>query len=131
MKTPTLLPILFTALLALTATAGPITYTYDAAGRLVLVNYGGTTNLYKIYDDAGNLLERSAPGPVMHRTTAGAQTTFAWTELATGFQLVSTPRVRPPVIWTPVAVTPTPSGGFFIATVNRPPGTLFFAIRKP
>ena len=122
---------LVTALLALTASAGPITYTYDAAGRLVLVDYGNGTNLYKIYDPAGNLVERSAPGPVMHRTPAGAQTTFSWTDLAAGFQLVSTPSLRPPITWTPVAVTPVAGGGFLSATVNQPPGTLFFSLRKP
>ena len=131
MKPSTLLPVLLIALLALTASAGTISYTYDAAGRLVLVDYGGNTNLYKLYDNAGNLLQRSAPGPVMNSVSAGVQTTFAWTTLAGGFTLVSTPRLRPPVVWTPVAVTPTVSGSQFVATVNAPSGVLFFAVRKP
>ena len=97
----------------------------------MLFRSGNGTNLYKVYDSAGNLVERSAPGPLMHSARAGAQTTFAWTELAAGFQLVSTPSLRPPVTWTPVVVTPASSGGFVTATVNQPPGTLFFALRKP
>ena len=130
MKPRPLLPSLLTALLALTASAGPITYTYDAAGRLVLVDYGGNTNLYKLYDNAGNLVERSAPGPVIRRTTAGNQTTYAWTELAIGFQLVSTPSLRPPIIYTPVAVTPVVQNGQFIATINAPNRVVFFVLRK-
>lgn len=119
------------ALLCATGYAAPITYTYDAAGRLVLVDYGNGTNLFKVYDAAGNLVERSAPGPLLHQARAGGQTTFAWTSLATGFQLVSTASLRPPITWTPLAVTPALVGNQFVATVNHPPGTAFVILRKP
>jgi len=41
------------------AAASTLNYTYDAAGRLVNVNYGGSTNTVLSYDDNGNLLSQS------------------------------------------------------------------------
>ena len=121
---------LLASLLALTVSAGTITYTYDAAGRLVLVDYGGNTNLYKIYDNAGNVVERSAPGPILHHVTGGTQTQFAWTVLATNFTLVSTPSLRSPIAWTPVAITPGQSGGQFTAILPNPSDKLFYILRR-
>jgi YD repeat-containing protein len=37
-----------------------IVYTYDAAGRLVMVDYGSQTLAYS-YDDAGNLVRSGPP----------------------------------------------------------------------
>jgi YD repeat-containing protein len=37
-----------------------IVYTYDAAGRLVMVDYGSQTLAYS-YDDAGNLVRSGTP----------------------------------------------------------------------
>jgi len=37
-----------------------VTYTYDAAGRLVLAGYGGGKTTAYTYDNAGNLLQRCA-----------------------------------------------------------------------
>lgn len=127
----TLALALLPALLATDAHAGNIAFTYDAAGRLVVADYGGNTNLFHIYDAAGNLTESSAPGPLLAAAKSPTQTTFAWTSLASGWTLVSTTSLRPPVTWTPVAVTPANNGVQFIANVNNPPGAVFFLLRKP
>ena len=42
--------------------AGTITYTYDDAGRLIRVDYGGGVSIIYTYDPAGNLLERQVQG---------------------------------------------------------------------
>ncbi|HLH52276.1 MAG TPA: DUF11 domain-containing protein [Verrucomicrobiae bacterium] len=47
------------ALLVLAATltrASTVTYTYDPAGRMVTLNYGGSTNTVLSYDNNGNLV---------------------------------------------------------------------------
>lgn len=41
------------------ASTSTVSYTYDAAGRLVGVNYGGTSNTAFAYDPNGNLLART------------------------------------------------------------------------
>ncbi|MCX8068993.1 MAG: RHS repeat protein [Thermodesulfovibrionales bacterium] len=40
--------------------AGNITYTYDNAGRLIKVDYGGGKTITYEYDNAGNLIKRTA-----------------------------------------------------------------------
>ena len=50
-----------------TASAAVISYSYDAAGRLTRVNYGGFVNTTYKYDANGNLLSRvnsTAPLPL-------------------------------------------------------------------
>ncbi|MBM3189057.1 MAG: hypothetical protein FJZ90_10090 [Chloroflexi bacterium] len=39
-----------------------VSYTYDAAGRLVQVDYGGGRRVAYTYDQAGNLLRREVLG---------------------------------------------------------------------
>ncbi|MBI2822763.1 MAG: RHS repeat protein [Acidobacteria bacterium] len=46
-------------LFALTLHAGVVTYTYDTAGRLVLVDYGNGTAVRYRYDASGNLLAKN------------------------------------------------------------------------
>ena len=129
--TPSGITLRFLAgLLALTASAGPINYTYDAAGRLVVVDYGGGASLYKIHDPAGNLLERSAPGPLLSATFAPGQIEFSWAALAGDFTLSSTPSLAAPITFTPVPVVPTLSGDRLHVTLTSPPDTAFFLLRK-
>jgi YD repeat-containing protein len=40
------------------AAGGSVTYTYDAAGRLVRADYGGGKSIIYTYDHAGNLTQR-------------------------------------------------------------------------
>ena len=49
--------LLFTT--SLTLAGASITYTYDDAGRLLSVNYGGGQGISYTYDNAGNLLKRT------------------------------------------------------------------------
>jgi YD repeat-containing protein len=120
----------FAALFATTIAAAPINYTYDAAGRLVVVDYGGGTSLYKIYDPAGNLLERSAPGPLLSATFAPGQIEFSWAALAGDFTLSSTPSLAVPITFTPVPIVPVLSGDRLHVTLTSPPDTAFFLLRK-
>ena len=46
-------------LLAAAAFAARVNYTYDAAGRLVRVEYEGGPSIVYVYDSAGNLLSRT------------------------------------------------------------------------
>ncbi len=55
----TLLLLLLCPLLAVSASAGAINYTYDSAGRLVKTDYGGGKSIQYTYDNAGNLLDRT------------------------------------------------------------------------
>ena len=51
--------ILLAVLLCALANASTISYTYDPAGRLVGLNYGGDTNTVLSYDNNGNLVAQS------------------------------------------------------------------------
>ncbi|MCX6622732.1 MAG: RHS repeat protein [Acidobacteria bacterium] len=48
--------------LAVTLAAAKVSYRYDAAGRLSLVDYGDGNAISYTYDKAGNLLKRQATG---------------------------------------------------------------------
>jgi YD repeat-containing protein len=47
-------------LLATALCADTVNYTYDAAGRLAVVDYGNGRTITYVYDSAGNLLSRTA-----------------------------------------------------------------------
>ena len=51
------------------AVAGTVNYSYDAAGRLVKIDYGSGGSITYTYDNAGNLLGRTV---VPAGQTAGA-----------------------------------------------------------
>lgn len=51
--------------------AGPVKYTYDAAGRLTHVDYGNGHSITYTYDAAGNLLRRVVVGVTPVTTTGG------------------------------------------------------------
>lgn len=54
--------------------ANTVSYTYDAAGRLVRVDYGAGGSLQYVYDRAGNLTKRiiTGPGSATANAAAGA-----------------------------------------------------------
>lgn len=43
--------------------AGKVSYSYDAAGRLVKADYGSAGSIAYEYDKAGNLIKRTTQGP--------------------------------------------------------------------
>src|SRR6185295_11896543 len=51
---------IFVLLIQSLAFASTLTCTYDTAGRLVNVNYGGNTNVAFSFDNNGNLLSQSS-----------------------------------------------------------------------
>lgn len=103
----------------LLARASTLSYTYDAAGRLVSINYGGNTNSVFTYDDNGNLLalatfvsgnpdvsitQKAAPSPAV----AGGS-----------LQYVVTVFNNTPVVATGVTVTNSlPSNAAFISAAT-------------
>jgi YD repeat-containing protein len=56
-----------------------ISYTYDGAGRLTKVDYGGGKTISYLYDNAGNLLQASSAAPPV----LPAQPSIAATDLST------------------------------------------------
>src|SRR5271168_3875503 len=66
---------LFSALLLITAAgvAGNVNYTYDAAGRLIQVDFGNGKAVLYSYDPAGNILNRT----VLNTTASPAPTISA------------------------------------------------------
>ena len=52
-------PLILTILLAGLAIAGSVQYTYDAAGRLILADYGNGKTIAYTYDASGNLTSRT------------------------------------------------------------------------
>lgn len=48
---------------AFALSAGSVNYTYDSAGRLVLVDYGNGLTIVYSYDAAGNLTSRVVTAP--------------------------------------------------------------------
>jgi YD repeat-containing protein len=55
--------IVISILFAVAAVGQNIAYTYDAAGRLALVDYGNGTQIQYTYDNSGNLLSRTVVAP--------------------------------------------------------------------
>ncbi len=55
--------IAFCALICWMPLAAAVNYTYDAAGRLALVDYGNGTTIAYTYDNAGNLLTKTVTAP--------------------------------------------------------------------
>ena len=56
-------------------TAGSVAYTYDAAGRLTLVDYGGGRTIAYAYDKLGNMASRivtAGAGPAITGVVNGA-----------------------------------------------------------
>ncbi len=78
---------------AIVSADGPITYTYDDAGRLVEVDYGNDTSISYTYDAAGNLLSQEIIAPeqcdaltsvgISGQTSGYTDTLYAFTSVIT------------------------------------------------
>lgn len=129
----------FPLLLAL-ALAAAVNYSYDAAGRLIRIDYGAGGSIAYTYDKAGNLLSRSvsggggAGGTITSVNTAGsaapagiAQNT--WLEIR-GNNLVPPNTAASGVIWSDApefgqGKMPTRIGSISV-TVNGKPAYIYF-----
>jgi YD repeat-containing protein len=72
-------------LAATAASGGPVTYTYDAAGRLVKADYGQNHSIVYTYDANGNLLSRLVRGPCLISCEASAAPNAGDAPLAVAF----------------------------------------------
>jgi uncharacterized protein (TIGR03437 family) len=137
-----LIPFLLAAHILL---AAAVNYSYDAAGRLVRIDYGAAGSINYTYDKAGNLLSRvtqaaGASGVITSVNTAGAGPDIAqndWIEIK-GTNLVPANTPAAGVIWSsaPEFATgqmPTQIGGVSV-TVNGKAAFVFYycsAITSP
>jgi YD repeat-containing protein len=124
---------LFTGLLCLGhpgADASNITYTYDAAGRIVAADYGSGKSTSYAYDNAGNLLQNSQPTPgITVVSFVGNQLTLAWPISPGGFVLQSASAANPGAVWSNVVVTNLQSGNLNSVTLTLG-ATTFFRLKK-
>jgi YD repeat-containing protein len=125
---------LFTGLLCLghpAADASNITYTYDAAGRIVAADYGAGKSTSYAYDNAGNLLQSSTPSPgLVIGPIVNGQFSIAWPSAPGGFVLESTPSLGGVAIWSPVGVVPTQVVNRNVVTLSVTPTNKFFRLHK-
>ena len=114
-----------------TVQCGTIQYTYDRAGRLILADYGSDRTESFAYDNAGNTVASSSPGPGMSlAVVSGGKITFSWPTLPASFSLQSTPTLDVGVSWSAVPVVPVQVGSLWTATVPIGSGNLFYRLAK-
>lgn len=89
-------------------------------------------------DAAGNTSEFGPAIAVVPQPTLGLilsntppAVTLRWTNLATGFELLQTPSLSPPIVWTAVTNVPTSGGGFFAVTLAPTNGSRFYRLALP
>ena len=107
-----------------------ISYTYDAAGRLVTAGYGANRTTSYAYDNAGNLLQSSTPTPGMViGSIVNRQFTLSWPSTPGGFVLQSASAIGPGAQWTNVGITPSQSGNLYSVTLTVG-GTTFYRLKN-
>ena len=108
------------------------THTYDAAGRLVSIDYSAGKSTSYAYDNGGNLLQTSQPSPGLQiGTVAGNQFNLSWPAAPGGFTLEASPTVGAGSTWTNANLTATLNGNRLAVTVPVGSGTKFYRLRKP
>jgi YD repeat-containing protein len=115
---------------ALGAFASAVNFTYDGAGRLTTANYNSTTNLAYTYDNAGNLLLGSSPGPAVLVGSAPGQITISWPIGASGYVLQRATTLSPTPNLSDYTASTTQQGSFYIATLPIGPGLAFYRLRN-
>jgi YD repeat-containing protein len=110
--------------------ASTISYTYDAAGRIVAADYGAGKSTSYAYDNAGNLLQNSQPTPgITVVSLVGNQLTLSWPISPGGFVLQSASAANPGAVWSNVGVTNMQSGNLNSVTLTLG-ATTFFRLKK-
>ena len=128
--------ILIATLAGLVPLSAAVNYSYDAAGRLITVSYGGGATISYTYDKAGNVLSRSvqsASGPSIISVAVAnggidiAQNTWI---VIKGVNLVPASTPASGIIWSDApdfanGKLPTQLGGVSV-TVNGNPAFIYF-----
>jgi YD repeat-containing protein len=125
---------LLTALLCLGhpgADASNITYTYDAAGRIVAADYGAGKSTSYAYDNAGNLILSSqpAPGLVVSRPSAN-QINLFWPVAPGGFMLYSSGSLGAGAQWNISGAIQFQTGDLNVVTQALGPFNTFYRLQK-
>jgi YD repeat-containing protein len=125
---------LLTALLCLGhpgADASNITYTYDAAGRIVAADYGAGKSTSYAYDNAGNLILSSqpAPGLLVSRPSAN-QINLFWPVAPGGFMLYSSGSLGAGAQWNISGAIQFQTGDLNVVTQALGPFNTFYRLQK-
>lgn len=109
---------------------GVINYTYDAAGRLIGVDYGTNRTTSFAYDNAGNLLQSASPAPSLATFRSGNQIVLVWPLFPAGFSLQTSPSLGLPS-WSPAGGSASVVVNQFVLTLTAPATTTFYRLVKP
>jgi YD repeat-containing protein len=113
------------------AGSSSVSYTYNAAGRLVGADYGAGQTISYAYDQAGNLLQASSPSPGLVPGIADTQhITLSWPAFPDGFILETTTQLGPGVQWQAVNAPAVVTGDQKVVTLAFVPNS-FYRLRKP
>ena len=130
MKTMPLIPTLVTAL-ALAASAGVVSYTYDPAGRLVSADYGGGKSTSYAYDNAGNLIVSSQPSPgLLVSRPSASQIALFWPVAPGGFLLYSSGSLGAGAQWNLSGAVQFQIGDLNVVTQALGPANTFYRLQK-
>jgi YD repeat-containing protein len=116
--------------LPLAVLSAPLVFTHGDAGRLVGVDYGaGKTDNYA-YDNAGNLVQRSAPASgIIAMPLPDSEISLSWPVATAGYLLQSATTLGPGAQWTDLNLTPTQVGNLNVVTLTLSE-TRFYRLRK-
>lgn len=96
-----------------------ITYSYDAAGRLIKVDYGNGTTITYTYDPAGNLLSRVVTGTAPSLTISKTHTgNFTGGQSGATYNVTVSNAVRAGSTSDMVTVTETPPSGLALVSMQ-------------
>jgi YD repeat-containing protein len=126
-----LVAILLAVPIARLASGGSINFTYDAAGRLLLANYGAAHSASYAYDNSGNLLLSSFPAPaILPGPVVGGQLILSWPAPAAGFTLQQSANLGPTASWSNVTAKTTQVGNLITVSVPVGPATQFYRLQQ-
>jgi len=112
------------------AGASTISYTYDAAGRIVAAGYGTGKSISYAYDNAGNQLLSSqpAPGLLISRPSAN-QLNLYWPSVPGSLSLYYSSSLGTGAQWHISLAIPTPLGNLNVVTQALSPFTTFYRLQ--
>ena len=111
--------------------ASTITYTYDAAGRIVAADYGRGKSTSYAYDNAGNLIISSQPTPgLLVSRPSASQIMLFWPAAPAGFVLYSSGSLATGAQWNISGATPFQLGDLNVVTQALGTANTFYRLQK-